>query len=326
MLKNGFIKLSHAIPPADQLKNHAYCKWHNSFSHATNDCNVFRRQVQSAINEGRLVLAEMQVDKAPFPVHTLNLNTKVLIRPEQADGAKGKNVVIGDPRPEKVDDKIPVRTVMIGRTLDGKESLKITINTSRPGGQESSSEENRSVDQAKPVRPVSQTGQTGLPLDRPRTFKPKRPEVGTWKVNEPKVQGTVLKQGPTFSQLLNKYTKAVQGDRPVKKRPRSPMRGDGYPENNRHRGDVVTVYPPQKMYVTMPWAPPASNSPYPTWDQGMWMQCFPMPQPPQDYMGNGPRIPVHDRLSSYQSDPALASKAVRPVSKPVRPVLAVRPV
>ncbi|MBE1615956.1 hypothetical protein IDF54_13930, partial [Flavobacterium sp. SaA2.13] len=43
LLKNGFIKLSHAIPLADQLKNHAYCKWHNSFSHATNDCNVFRR-------------------------------------------------------------------------------------------------------------------------------------------------------------------------------------------------------------------------------------------------------------------------------------------
>ena len=51
LLKNGNIRLSHAIPSAEELKRHAYCKWHNSFLHTTNDCNVFRRQVQSAINE-----------------------------------------------------------------------------------------------------------------------------------------------------------------------------------------------------------------------------------------------------------------------------------
>ena len=48
----GHIKLSHAIPPLDELKRHAYCKWHNSFSHATNDCNVLQRYIQSAVNEG----------------------------------------------------------------------------------------------------------------------------------------------------------------------------------------------------------------------------------------------------------------------------------
>ena len=50
--KLGHIKLFHAIPPLEELKRRAYCKWHNSFSHATNDCNVFRRQIQSAVNEG----------------------------------------------------------------------------------------------------------------------------------------------------------------------------------------------------------------------------------------------------------------------------------
>jgi len=74
LLKNGNIQLSHAIQSPDELKRHAYCKWHNSTSHATNHCNVFRRQVQSAINEGRLVLSEMQIDKAPFPIHMLELN------------------------------------------------------------------------------------------------------------------------------------------------------------------------------------------------------------------------------------------------------------
>jgi hypothetical protein len=62
LLKNGNIKINHIVPSADELKRRAYCKWHNSFSHATNDCNVFRRQIQSAINEGRLKFQEMQVD------------------------------------------------------------------------------------------------------------------------------------------------------------------------------------------------------------------------------------------------------------------------
>jgi hypothetical protein len=54
LLKTGNIKINHIVPSADELKRRAYYKWHNSFSHATNDCNVFRRYIQSAINEGRL--------------------------------------------------------------------------------------------------------------------------------------------------------------------------------------------------------------------------------------------------------------------------------
>ena len=91
LLRCGNIKLSHAILPLEELKWRAYCKWHNCYSHATNDCNVFCRQVQSAINEGRLEMHEMQVDKASSPVHTIDLdNAKILIRPEQAERAKGK--------------------------------------------------------------------------------------------------------------------------------------------------------------------------------------------------------------------------------------------
>jgi hypothetical protein len=41
LLKNGNIKINHIVPSADELKCRAYCKWHNSFSHATNDCNIF---------------------------------------------------------------------------------------------------------------------------------------------------------------------------------------------------------------------------------------------------------------------------------------------
>jgi hypothetical protein len=67
MLKNGYIKLSHLLLPLDELKHRAYCKRHNSASHSTNDWNVFRRQVQSTINEGQLSLSEMHVDTMPLP-------------------------------------------------------------------------------------------------------------------------------------------------------------------------------------------------------------------------------------------------------------------
>jgi hypothetical protein len=41
LLSIGKIRLSHAIPLIDNLKR-AYCKWHNSYSYTTNDCNVFQ--------------------------------------------------------------------------------------------------------------------------------------------------------------------------------------------------------------------------------------------------------------------------------------------
>ena len=69
--------------------------------------------MQSAINEGRLAFPEMKIDKAPFSVHTIDLNNaKVLIRPDQAEGAKGKSVIIGDDRPLTVDNKILSREVI----------------------------------------------------------------------------------------------------------------------------------------------------------------------------------------------------------------------
>ena len=50
------------------------------------------------------------MDKTPFSVYTLDLhNPKVLLRPEQAEGAQGKNVVIGDSRPMNANDRILAR-------------------------------------------------------------------------------------------------------------------------------------------------------------------------------------------------------------------------
>ena len=76
------------------------------FSHATNDCNVFRRQVQSAINEGRLTFQEMQVDTQAFPVNTIDIACKrILVRPEMADKGKRKDIIIGSPRTSNISQK-----------------------------------------------------------------------------------------------------------------------------------------------------------------------------------------------------------------------------
>jgi len=150
-------------------------------------------EIQSAVDERRLVLSEMQVDKSSFPVHTLELNNpKVLLRPDQIEGAKGKNVVIGDPRPMYVDSKILAREVVLEKTSDGKETLKIIVKAPRLGGKKTPLVPigllcrcDRSDQCLRPVRPSPATGQIGSsdwsdrPDDQPRTFKPKRPEVGT---------------------------------------------------------------------------------------------------------------------------------------------------
>ena len=79
------------------------------------------------------MLSERQVDKTPFPVHTLELNNpKVLLQPEQAEGAKGKNVVNGDPRPMIANEKILAREVVVQKTPDGKSTLRITVNALKP--------------------------------------------------------------------------------------------------------------------------------------------------------------------------------------------------
>jgi hypothetical protein len=56
-------------PTAQELKGRSYCKWHDSFTHSTGDCKELRRQIQSAIEQGQLILGQtaMKVDTQPFP-------------------------------------------------------------------------------------------------------------------------------------------------------------------------------------------------------------------------------------------------------------------
>ena len=71
LLKEKQLKLpeNHKLLTAQELQGRLYCKWHHSFTHATGECKELRRQIQSAIEQGRLILAQhtMKVDTKPFP-------------------------------------------------------------------------------------------------------------------------------------------------------------------------------------------------------------------------------------------------------------------
>ena len=91
-----------------------YCKWHNATSHGTNECKVFRQQLQSAIESRRVKFDNskaqkpMKIDQHPFPTNMLDAKgkTKVLtleaaeksasVDPQHrinADDAKGRVLI-----------------------------------------------------------------------------------------------------------------------------------------------------------------------------------------------------------------------------------------
>lgn len=80
-----------------------------------------------------------------------------MIRPEQADTIKDKNVIIGEERRENA---IPSTEVIFKKSLDSKESLKINVKTSRLRGQAKKAQDS--------IHAITQ----------PKMLKPKNPEIG----------------------------------------------------------------------------------------------------------------------------------------------------
>jgi hypothetical protein len=73
-------------------------------------------------------------------------------------------VVIGEKRTITADEKILSRDVVVEKTADGKESLKITIKAPTLRGQAQAKIAEETVKQPEtlqPVRPVNATSQTG---------------------------------------------------------------------------------------------------------------------------------------------------------------------
>jgi uncharacterized protein YggU (UPF0235/DUF167 family) len=108
------------------------------------------------------------VDKNHFLVNTIDLqNSKVLIQPEQVETAKGKNVVISEKCTITVDEKISSREVVVEKTADAKESLKITIKAPTLRGQaqakiaEEMAKQPKTSQQVRSVYDIGQTGSAG---------------------------------------------------------------------------------------------------------------------------------------------------------------------
>jgi hypothetical protein len=168
------------------------------------------------------MLHEMQVDKQPFPINTMELQQpNVLVRLHQVEATKGKNVMVGEAKPD-LRGKELTREVAYEKTPDGRETFKINVKASGHEGQGSSMPSSRHTTEPvldMAVRPGVQSGQTAPARGRPKMLVPKRPEIGNWKLNVAKNQGSIPKPKVTFDMLFDNYSKqkAVTSDRPVKK-------------------------------------------------------------------------------------------------------------
>ena len=78
----------------------------------------------------------LSCNKTLSTAETLEINNPtILIRPKQADSTIGKNIIIDEPREPKKGKKVLDRKVVLEKSNDNRESLKITIKSSGLGGQ-----------------------------------------------------------------------------------------------------------------------------------------------------------------------------------------------
>jgi hypothetical protein len=227
--------------------------------------------------------------------------------------------------------------VVAEKTPGGGETLKVTITASSTWGQTQTGRQTqepilritdgppsrRGRSEASPDGPKTSGGRSGDTQDpqRPRTFKPRRQEIGTWKTNTFKAAGRLVGPGPTFDQLLSKYVKKKAGpsDRPAK-RPRSPVHEQcqvkpiGLPHQSEEmKGHTVQLRPnipswtPPPLYPPMPYPYTYMPPPYvPNQMWGMPPYSFGMPQypawgAPQTSVFDRLALPVQDRLSAAES-------------------------
>jgi hypothetical protein len=255
-----------------------------------------------------LKFQEMHVDTEPFPMNMIDFEgKKVLVRPNTADKGKGKETIIGNAKDADGDHEVSCRKVVAEKTPDGGETLKVTITASSTGGQAQTGRQmrepglritdsppsRRGRSDASPDGPENSSGRSGHAQDsqRPRTFKPQRPEIGTWKTNTFKAAGRLVKSGPNFDQLLSKYVKKKVGpsDRPAK-RPRSPIheqrqvRPIGPPHQSKEmKGHIVQLRPNIPVWTPPPYSPmpyPYTYLPPPYVPNQMWgMPPYPFGMP-----------------------------------------------
>jgi hypothetical protein len=118
---------------------------------------------------------------------------RILVRPNTADKGKDKEIIIGNTREADGNHKISCRKVVVEKTPDGGETLKVTITTSSAGGQAQTKgqkpvlrilddpTQRRRRSRTTPDGPGNSSGRSNHTQgpQRLRTFKPRRPEIGT---------------------------------------------------------------------------------------------------------------------------------------------------
>jgi hypothetical protein len=129
--------------------------------------------------------------------------------------------MVGEAKPD-LRWKELTRVVAYEKTPDGRETFKINVKASGHGGQGSSMPSGQQTTEPvldRAVRPGVQGGQTAPAHGHPKMLVPKRPEIGNWKLNVVKNQGSIPKRKVTFDMPFDKYSKqkAITSDRPVKK-------------------------------------------------------------------------------------------------------------
>jgi hypothetical protein len=279
---------------------------------------------------------------------------RVLIRPSTADKGKDKEVIIGNSREADGNNKISCRKVVAEKTPDGGETLKVTITNSGTGGQAQTRgyarepilriadgpvpRRGRSVE--SPDSPERSSGRSGNAEEprRPLTFKPRRPETGTWKTNTFKATGRLVKSSPTFDQLLSKYVKKKAG--PSNRPPKGPrlltqvrrqVRPIGPPHQSERTGGHnvqlrpnVPAWTPPPPYPPMPY--PYTYIPPPYVPNQMWgMPPYPFGMPqyptwgaPQTSVFNRLTSPVQDRMRAPQSGPRAQAQQDCRTTRPQR--------
>jgi hypothetical protein len=254
---------------------------------------VFLRKIQSAINEGCLVLHEKQGDKHRFPINTMELQQPKVVWPHQVEATKGENVVVREAKSD-LRGKELTREVAYEKTFDGRETLKITIKASELGGQGSSTSVSRQPlepEKAGAVKPAGVGGQTAPAHGRPKMSIPNRSEIGNWKLNVAKNQGSVPKPKVTFDMLFDKYSKqkAVTSGHPRIKRGRHHL-----------PGQLSMGESSQRQHFTPAWTPSSSNSPRPIYDDNgvMWVSYQQSFHPRR----GGSRRPALDHISRPTQD------------------------
>jgi hypothetical protein len=169
------------------------------------------------------------------------------------------------------------REVAYEKTPEGRETFKIIVKASGHGGQGSSMPSSQQTTEPvldRAVRPGVQGGQTIPAHGRPKMLVSKQPEIGNWKLNVAKNQGSIPKPNVTFDMLFDKYSKqkSVTSDQPVKKRMRSPPHQERLSSPPRaamrFRGESS-----QRQHFTLDWTPSSSNMLRPIYDDNgvMWV-------------------------------------------------------